>query len=115
MQMHEVIQSRRRALGLTQEQIADALGVTAPAVNKWEKGATCPDIVLLAPLARLLGVDLNELMCFHENLTEQEAQRFALEVMQTADRDGHKIGITARFNARAARPPLSVNIAGAHG
>ena len=40
MQMNEVIQERRRALGLPQEQVADALGVTALAVNKWEKGVT---------------------------------------------------------------------------
>ena len=92
MQMNEVIHTRRRALGLTQEQVADALGVTAPAVNKWERGATCPDITLLAPLARLLGIDLNELLCFHENLTEQEVQRFSLEVMQIADRDGLEAG-----------------------
>ena len=92
MQMNQVILERRRALGLTQEQVADALGVTAPAVNKWEKGATCPDIALLAPLARLLEIDLNALLCFHENLTEQEVQRFATEVMQTADRDGLDAG-----------------------
>ena len=92
MQMNEVIQSRRRVLGLTQEQVADALGVTAPAVNKWEKGTTCPDIALLAPLARLLEIDMNELMCFHESLTEQEVHRYALEVMQTAERDGLDAG-----------------------
>ena len=92
MQMNEVIQTRRRALGLTQEQVADALGVTAPAVNKWEKGSTCPDIALLAPLARLLGIDLNELLCFHENLTDQEVHRYSLEVMQTAQRDGLEAG-----------------------
>ena len=92
MQMNQVILERRRALGLTQEQVADALGVTAPAVNKWEKGATCPDIALLAPLARLLGVDLNDLLCFHEDLTEQEVHRFTLEVMQTIDRDGLEAG-----------------------
>ena len=92
MQMNQIIQNRRRALGLTQEQVADALGVTAPAVNKWEKGATCPDIALLAPLARLLGVDLNELLCFHKNLTDQEVLRFSKEVTQTADRDGLDAG-----------------------
>ena len=92
MQMNQVILERRRALGLTQEQVADALGVTAPAVNKWEKGSTCPDIALLAPLARLLGVDLNELLCFHENLTDQEVHRFTKEVMQAVDRKGLDAG-----------------------
>ena len=92
MQMNQVILERRRALGLTQEQVADALGVTTPAVNKWEKGSTCPDISLLAPLARLLGVDLNELLCFHESLTDQEVHRFTKEVMQAVDREGLEAG-----------------------
>ena len=77
MPMNQVIQRRRRELGLTQEQLARALNVTAPAVNKWEKGATCPDVSLLAPLARLLKIDMNELFCFREDPTEAEIQRFA--------------------------------------
>ena len=38
MQIHEIIRTRRTALGLTQEQLAGKLGVSAPAVNKWERG-----------------------------------------------------------------------------
>ncbi len=102
MQINRVIQERRRALGMTQEQVADALGVTPPAVNKWERGSTCPDLALLAPLARLLRIDLNELMGFHENLSDEEAQRFGLEVMQTAERDGLDAGFAlARERLRA--------------
>ena len=54
MDMGEMIRKRRTALGMTQEQVAQRLGVTAPAVNKWERGVTCPDIGLLPALARLL-------------------------------------------------------------
>ena len=39
MQMNDVIRRKRRELGLTQEQVAEYLGVSAPAVNKWEKRA----------------------------------------------------------------------------
>ena len=46
MAISKVIQERRKALGLTQEQVAEYLGVTTPAVNKWEKGSTCPDIII---------------------------------------------------------------------
>ena len=53
MQMKDVIRRKRRECGLTQEQVAERLGVSTPAVNKWENGTTCPDISLLAPLARL--------------------------------------------------------------
>lgn len=68
------IQRLRRARGLTQEQLADAVGVSAAAVSKWETGAACPDLFLLAPLARLLGTDLNQLMDFQPQLTDREAQ-----------------------------------------
>lgn len=40
MPMNQIIQQKRRALGLTQEQVAAQLGVSAPAVNKWEKGVS---------------------------------------------------------------------------
>lgn len=52
MQIHEIIRTRRTALGLTQEQLAGKLGVSAPAVNKWERGNSYPDITLLPVLAR---------------------------------------------------------------
>ena len=43
MQIHEIIRTRRTALGLTQEQLAGKLGVSAPAVNKWERGNSYPE------------------------------------------------------------------------
>ena len=51
MPMNIVIQEQRKLLGLTQEQVADYLGVSTPAVSKWEKGITSPDIGLLPPLS----------------------------------------------------------------
>ena len=43
----EQIKNYRKTAGLTQEQVANYLGVSTPAVNKWEKGNTYPDISLL--------------------------------------------------------------------
>ena len=40
MQMKDVIRQKRRERGLTQEQVAEWLGVSAPAVNKWESGVS---------------------------------------------------------------------------
>lgn len=40
MRINEIIREKRRALGLTQEQAAGRLGVTASAVNKWERGVS---------------------------------------------------------------------------
>ncbi len=58
--------------GLTQEKMANRLGVTAPAVNKWESGASMPDIALLAPIARLLDISLDELLSFNQSLSDFE-------------------------------------------
>ena len=45
----------RRAHGMTQEQLAEALGVTFAAVSKWERGASLPSVTLLMPLAEALN------------------------------------------------------------
>ena len=46
----------RKEAGMTQEEMANRLGVTTPAVNKWENSNSKPDIELLAPIARLLDI-----------------------------------------------------------
>jgi transcriptional regulator with XRE-family HTH domain len=55
MQIGEVIRKYRKERNLTQEEMVNRLGVTAPAVNKWENANSLPDVLLLAPIARLLG------------------------------------------------------------
>lgn len=40
MMLNDVIRTRRQALGLTQEGLVERLGVSAPAVNKWEKAVS---------------------------------------------------------------------------
>lgn len=40
MKIGQIIREKRKDLSLTQEQVADYLGVSAPAVSKWEKGGS---------------------------------------------------------------------------
>lgn len=84
----ETIAALRRARGLTQEQLADQLGVSAPAVSKWETGSSCPDITLLCPLARALGTTLDGLFQFEETLSDQEAAAQINALLQTAQTTG---------------------------
>ena len=72
MNVGAVIKQHRKECGLTQEEMANRLGVTASAVNKWENGATLPDVTLLSPIARLLGITVDTLLSFRETLTEEE-------------------------------------------
>ena len=51
----------RLAKGLTQEQVAQQLGVTYQAVSKWENGTNTPDIALLPEIASLFGVTIDAL------------------------------------------------------
>lgn len=89
MKINQIIREKRKELSLTQEQIADFLGVSAPAVNKWEKGSTYPDITLLPALARLLKTDLNTLMSFNDDLTDIEIENFVNEVNKTVQEQGY--------------------------
>lgn len=79
MQLGEVIKKYRKNKNMTQEEMARRLGVTAPAVNKWENGNSFPDITLLAPIARLLDVSLDTLLSFREELTTEEIAQIVCE------------------------------------
>lgn len=57
----ENIATLRRAAGLTQELLADQLGVTSQAVSKWERQISCPDVSLLPAMAEVFGVGIDEL------------------------------------------------------
>jgi transcriptional regulator with XRE-family HTH domain len=58
----------RKEKGLTQEELAQHMGISPQAVSKWENDQTCPDISALPRLARLLGVSVDELLEGKENL-----------------------------------------------
>lgn len=64
--MNETIGSRiakfRKAKNMTQEELANMVGVSSQAVSKWENDASCPDISLLPQLSKVLGVTTDELL-----------------------------------------------------
>ena len=82
MELGQVIRKYRKKKNLTQEEMAARLGVSAPAVNNWENGNSMPDIMMLAPIARLLGITTDELLSFSEELTEKEIK----DIVDEADR-----------------------------
>ena len=75
----DTIQKLRKIKGLTQEQVANALGITTAAVSKWETNNTYPDISLLSPLARLLGTSVDNILNFKEKLSEEEIDNLLIE------------------------------------
>ena len=57
-----VIKRLRESKNLTQSELADIIGVGSKAVSKWETSKGLPDISLIEPLSRALGVSVMELM-----------------------------------------------------
>ena len=49
----------RKRLGMTQEQLAERIGVSAQAVSKWENNLSCPDISILPELAAMFGITVD--------------------------------------------------------
>lgn len=98
MKINQIIRQKRKELSLTQEQIADFLGVSTPAVSKWEKGSTYPDITLLPALARLLKIDLNTLMSFNEDLTDIEIENFVDKVDKIVQEQGYDTAFQKAIN-----------------
>lgn len=88
MKLGKQIVKLRRAKGQTQEQLARAVGVSAPAVSKWETDSSCPDISLLCPLARALDTNVDTLLQFEENLSEEDLADAMNQILKTAGMKG---------------------------
>lgn len=72
------IADRRRALGLTQQALADQLHVTDKAVSKWERGLCYPDLTLLESLADALHITVAQLMACETDTPPQEQNMHTL-------------------------------------
>ena len=63
------IADKRKALGLTQLQLAEKLNMSDKSVSKWERGVCLPDVSVYTKLCDTLGISLNEFLA-GEDLTE---------------------------------------------
>lgn len=103
-----LIAARRKALGLTQKQLAERLLVSDKAVSKWEVGASYPEVTLLPPLAQILGLTVDELLSGEvrgeEPPPENNAESAAPQ--DTPPEDGDRPhGKAAAFSPAAFLPP----------
>lgn len=72
LSLGNTIYELRKQKGMTQEQLARLLNVSNAAISKWENNLSYPDISLLKPLARTLGISIDELLNFQASLTNDE-------------------------------------------
>lgn len=78
------LQELRKEKGLTQEQLADQLGVARRTVSRWETGNNMPDLDILVELADLYSVDLREILS-GERKNEQMNEELKETVLHVAD------------------------------
>lgn len=72
----ENIRRFRRERELTQETLAEFLGVTFQSVSKWERGESYPDITLLPAIAAFFNVSYDELLGYDEAFKEKKIQEY---------------------------------------
>ena len=91
------IAAMRRELGMTQRQLADALGICDKTVSKWETGKGMPEVGLMLPLCTLLGINANELLS-GQRLTEEtykeKAEEHIVELLSEKKKNQRRIGWT---------------------
>lgn len=88
MAIGEKIAQARREKRLTQEELADRLGVSRQAVSKWESGAALPETDKLARLSGLLGVSCDYLLC---DDAEEEQENASGRPKQEAEAAGQTL------------------------
>ena len=66
------INLKRKEKGMTQEELANYMGVSKAAISKWESGQSYPDITLLPILATFFNVSIDELIGYEPQMTEED-------------------------------------------
>lgn len=69
----------RQKKKMTQEQLADFIGVTKASVSKWETGQSSPDITILPQLATFFDITVDELMGYNPQLSKEQIQKLYQE------------------------------------
>jgi len=83
----------RKQANMTQRELANLLGISEPAVCKWETDSSMPDIMLLTPLARALHTDLNTLLSYEEQLSPEMVKEFANAAEEIGRTEGTAAGM----------------------
>ena len=82
----QTIRQLRKQKNMTQEELANAVGVSIAAVSKWESGKSCPDIALLPAIARRLETSIDNLFAFSTALAAEELERIFTQCAEMFDK-----------------------------
>lgn len=75
LNLGRVLTEHRRKRGVTQETLAEHMGVSKASVSKWETGAAYPDITLLPKLAAYFDLSIDALLCYEPQMTTEDIRK----------------------------------------
>ena len=75
LNISKCIIKNRKEKGITQEQLADYIGVSKASVSKWESGQSYPDILLLPEIATYFNITVDELIGYSPQLTKEDIKK----------------------------------------
>ena len=101
MKLGEVIYAHRKAKGLSQEKLAEEVGVSRQAVSKWELGETTPEVEKLLSLAKVFGITTDDLLSGKMPTDKTEAPK--TEYSQFRQHPPHINGITGINTGKLSR------------
>ena len=84
----------RKNKKITQEQLAEKLGVTSKSVSRWENGKTMPDVSLFHPLCDILDISINDLISGEKISKDKYQDKFEENIINTIDYSTKKINVT---------------------
>lgn len=99
----------RKSKNVSQEKLAEYLGVSYQAVSKWENGVTSPDILLLPDIARYYGITVDELL----QVEHIDADRYIEECNSKAEklfRDGKRSEIIPIWREAYKKLPNDIRV-----
>lgn len=112
MNLGPVIRSARRSKGLTQEELADLLGVTLSAVSQWEQCRTLPDISLVPGLCSALDLTADTLFGLDPASKEEKIEAVIAEAERMEDRNESPKAVLALLEDALSRYPDSMKLTG---
>ena len=104
LNLKDKLRSLRMQKNITQEVLANHLGITPQSVGKWERGEGFPDITLLPRIAFYFGITVDELLCVDKVRIEETIKNYT-EQARTCQQSGDNIGNLAVWEQAYAEFP----------
>lgn len=73
--INKVLVKKRKEKGITQDQLANYIGISKASVSKWETGQSYPDVTLLPQLAAYFNISIDELMDYQPQMAKEDIRK----------------------------------------